>query len=171
MEPLPPAPSGRRQPHARVPHTGCPHGLSGECHHAFRKVHTSPPLSSFFHMPYLFERDGTCQGFYLAPSDAHHFREGRWRVASQEKDVIQRKASRRTCTVSWNSPRTCCASNRLSSRSRFEQTLKRHNQVAGRFPTPHTANRSAQSITPSIPSQGETCAQRGRRDTGAGESK
>ncbi len=39
-------------------------------------------------MQYIFERDGTCQWFYLSPTDAHHFREGRWRVASQEKDVI-----------------------------------------------------------------------------------
>ena len=45
-----------------------------------------PP--SRFRMQYIFERDGTCQWFYLAPTDGHHFRDGRWRVASQEKDVI-----------------------------------------------------------------------------------
>jgi len=47
---------------------------------------TFPP--SHFRKQYIFERDGTCQWFYLAPDDGHHFRPGSWRVDEQEQDVI-----------------------------------------------------------------------------------
>lgn len=44
-----------------------------------------PP--SRFRMQYVFEDDGTCQWFFLAPNDAHHFRDGSWRL--EENGVLQ----------------------------------------------------------------------------------
>ncbi len=46
-----------------------------------------PP--SRFRMQYIFEEDGSCEWFYLAPDDGHHFRSGNWRlVAENNEDII-----------------------------------------------------------------------------------
>lgn len=44
-----------------------------------------PP--SWFRMQYIFEEGGTCQWYYLAPNDGHHFRPGSWRVL--ENDILE----------------------------------------------------------------------------------
>ena len=46
-----------------------------------------PP--SRFRMQYVFEAGGACDWYYLAPNDGHHFREGRWRLASDTLAVEQ----------------------------------------------------------------------------------
>lgn len=45
-----------------------------------------PP--SRFRMQYIFFEDGTCQWYYLSPTDGHHFRDGIWRIDVNEEDVI-----------------------------------------------------------------------------------
>ncbi|SMO61689.1 hypothetical protein [Gracilimonas mengyeensis] len=45
-----------------------------------------PP--SRFRMQYIFEADGYCTWFYLAPDDGHHFRPGKWQLDAQDHKVI-----------------------------------------------------------------------------------
>jgi hypothetical protein len=45
-----------------------------------------PP--SRFRMQYIFSEDGKCQWYYLAPNDAHHFRDGTWKIDAYAENVI-----------------------------------------------------------------------------------
>ena len=57
--------------------------------HVYRPAdyRTFPP--SRFRMAYIFEADGRCQWYYLAPNDAHRFREGTWRMEGDTLYVDQ----------------------------------------------------------------------------------
>lgn len=45
-----------------------------------------PP--SPFRMQYIFSTDGTCKWYYLAPNDAHHFRDGTWKIDANAENII-----------------------------------------------------------------------------------
>jgi len=45
-----------------------------------------PP--SRFRMQYIFYPDGKCKWYFLAPDDAHHFRDGTWEVDANSEDII-----------------------------------------------------------------------------------
>lgn len=45
-----------------------------------------PP--SLFRMQYIFSADGTCKWYYLAPNDAHHFRDGTWKIDANAENII-----------------------------------------------------------------------------------
>lgn len=45
-----------------------------------------PP--SRFRMQYVFERGGSCDWYYLAPTDGHHFRPGTWRLDPNDEAVL-----------------------------------------------------------------------------------
>ena len=44
--------------------------------------------ASRFRMQYIFEADGSCEWFYLAPDDGHHFKSGKWKLNSDDDEVI-----------------------------------------------------------------------------------
>ena len=46
-----------------------------------------PP--SRFRMRYVFNEDGTCQWYYLHPTDRHHMRPGTWEIVGEEGDRVQ----------------------------------------------------------------------------------
>jgi hypothetical protein len=46
-----------------------------------------PP--SRFRMEYVFAKDGTCKWMFLDPADAHHFRDGKWKVTPADKPKLQ----------------------------------------------------------------------------------
>lgn len=45
-----------------------------------------PP--SRFRMQYIFEKNGHCKWFYLAPNDSHHFKPGKWKQDADDSEVI-----------------------------------------------------------------------------------
>jgi hypothetical protein len=45
-----------------------------------------PP--SRFRMQYIFSADGKCKWYYLAPNDAHHFRDGTWKIDANAENII-----------------------------------------------------------------------------------
>ena len=45
-----------------------------------------PP--SLFRMQYIFYADGKCKWYYLAPNDAHHFRDGTWKIDANAENII-----------------------------------------------------------------------------------
>lgn len=44
--------------------------------------------ASWFRMQYIFEEDGSCEWFYLAPDDGHHFRPGKWQLDAEDNEAI-----------------------------------------------------------------------------------
>ena len=43
---------------------------------------------SRYRQQYIFKEDGTCEWYYLAPDDGHHFREGTWHCDAQDNSVL-----------------------------------------------------------------------------------
>lgn len=52
--------------------------------HVYRPHDFKEFPASRFRMQYIFKPDGSCDWFYLAPNDGHHFRSGTWRLDPQE---------------------------------------------------------------------------------------
>ncbi|MEX0719883.1 MAG: hypothetical protein WD059_04385, partial [Balneolaceae bacterium] len=44
--------------------------------------------TSRFRMQYIFEEDGACEWFYLAPDDGHHFRPGKWQLDAEDSEAL-----------------------------------------------------------------------------------
>ena len=45
--------------------------------------------ANHFRMQYIFHANGECEWYYLSPDDAHRFKSAKWRIASNDKDVLQ----------------------------------------------------------------------------------
>ena len=40
-------------------------------------------------MAYIFQKDGTCEWYYLSPVDDHHFRPGKWEFVGNNGQTLQ----------------------------------------------------------------------------------
>ena len=54
----------------------------------FRPANFKTFPSSRYRAEYVFNDDGSCKWYYLAPNDGHHFRNGTWRCDRKESNVI-----------------------------------------------------------------------------------
>ena len=39
-------------------------------------------------MQYIFQKNGDCEWFFLAPDDGHHFKTGKWKIDPNDRDIL-----------------------------------------------------------------------------------
>lgn len=61
----------------------------GDKDQIFRPADSKKFPPSRFRMAYKFAKNGDCEWFYLSPTDAHHFKSGKWTVDPKDKTVIK----------------------------------------------------------------------------------
>ena len=48
---------------------------------------------SRFRMQYVFAKDGACKWMFLSPDDAHHFKDGKWKIDDHVLQIVKEKAT------------------------------------------------------------------------------